>query len=170
MQPYFCVTCEIALADARVHRTDQECRVVAVDHALGHARAGGRRGLGVHVDRLDRPAQHAALVVELLDRHHRAQALLAAAGRVLAAGVHRQADHQRLGRCALRPHVRVAQGPKKLPPPASAVAIALTKRRRSGCTSGTAVESVFMSRLLVWPASLGRHCGPTFSAERSARG
>ena len=107
MQPYFCATCEMALATPECTAPIRKAASLRRDHALGHARAGGRRGLGVHVDRLDAPAEHAALVVELLDGHHRAQALLAARCAVLARGVHGQADDQRLLLRGLGPGVVV---------------------------------------------------------------
>ena len=97
MQPYFCATCEIALATPGMEGADQERGLVARDHAFGDARAGGRRRLGVHVQRLDRPAQHAALLVELADREHRAEALhRRREAPYWPDGVHGEADHQRL--------------------------------------------------------------------------
>ncbi len=97
----------------RMKGADQKRRLVARDHAFGHARAGGRRGLGVDVDRLDRPAEHAAFGIELLDRHHRAEALLLAAGTVLAARIHRQADHQRFLLAGLRPGMVLLPRPEE---------------------------------------------------------
>jgi hypothetical protein len=91
------------IGHARVHGADQERGLVARDQALGHARAGGRGRLRVHVQGLDAPAEHAALLVELADGEHRAEALVHAARAVLAARVHGQADHQRLLLACLRP-------------------------------------------------------------------
>ena len=93
------------VGNTRMQRADQKRHVVARDHALGDARAGRRRGLGINVDCLDRPAEHAAFVVEFLDREHCAEPLVAAAGSVLTAGVHRQAKHQWFFLCGLRPCV-----------------------------------------------------------------
>jgi hypothetical protein len=49
-----------------VKRADQERGFVARDHALGHARAGRRRGLGVDVDGFDRSAEHPPLALNSL--------------------------------------------------------------------------------------------------------
>jgi hypothetical protein len=57
-----------------------------------------------------RRPEHAALVVELLDRHHRAEALLDAARGVLAARVHGEADDERLLLRGLGPGV--VHGPR----------------------------------------------------------
>ena len=96
MTPYFCATCEIGVGNAGVDGADQEARTFARDHALGDARSGGRGRLGVDMHGLDRPAEHAALVIGLVDRHHHAAPVFGAGIGILPAGIRGDADDDRL--------------------------------------------------------------------------
>ena len=91
------------IRDTGVQPADEKGRFVARDHPLRHTRSGRRRGLRVHVQRFDPAAQHATLVVELLDGHHRAQSLFAPRCGVLSGRVHGQADDEWLLLRRLRP-------------------------------------------------------------------
>ena len=85
-----------------MHGADQEAALLLGDEALGHARAGGRIGLGVGRDPLDLAADHTALGVELVDGEADAAHVVLAAVAVLAAGIAGQPQLDRLFR-ALRP-------------------------------------------------------------------
>jgi hypothetical protein len=99
-------------------------------HALRHGRGLGRVAAGVGMHGFQAPAQHAAALVDFLDRHGDAALLVLAAGRVLAGVVGGQADHQGLFAPGLGPgavqrpraekaHGRRAGPAHQLPPPAA---------------------------------------------------
>src|SRR5690606_4078887 len=77
---------------AGVDGPDEEVALLAGDEALGHARAGRGRRLGVLVDVGDLPPEDPALRVALLDGHDDAAHVGAAAVAVLAAVVAGEAD------------------------------------------------------------------------------
>ena len=51
MTPYFCATCEMALATPELIAPTKKPDLLLLDQALGDARAGGGRGLGVEMHR-----------------------------------------------------------------------------------------------------------------------
>ena len=104
-----------------------------------------------------RRAEHAALVVELLDRHHRAEALLAAGRAVLAGRVHRQADDQRLALRRLRPRV------VDLPRPEERGARRCPPRSRSAATAASGVRLPSPVAVAGTPR---RDCGRVFARRR----
>ena len=101
MTPYLLATWVMALATPECSAPIRMRAVLPGDEALGDAGAGGRRGFGVGRDPRDLAAEHAALGVDLVDRHPDAAQIVLAAVAVLAAGIAGEAELDRLG--ALRP-------------------------------------------------------------------
>ena len=137
MQPYFCATCEIALATPECTapiRNAASLRLIM--RSATREPVAGVVSVSMWIASIGRPSTPPlslnSLIAIIAPRRSSpplaAYWPLASIVSPITSGF----------AAALCDHTCVwAQGPKKLPPPASAVAIALTNRRRSGCTSGS---------------------------------
>src|SRR4051812_5322041 len=96
MTPCFAATCVDRIGDAGMERADEDRAVLARDEALGDAAPGGGVRLRVGRDPLNLAPEHAAVGVELVDRHADSAQIVLAGVAVLAARVARQAELDRL--------------------------------------------------------------------------